>query len=254
MFIFTQVYYTKMKNLTIRTLQYLLGFKTYLFLFALFTFYKLKWDKNEKDFLKLIELISDDGLILDIGANIGVMTAYLALKRRNSIVFSFEPIPHNYNILIKIISFFSLSNVKTFNIALSDKAGKLEMIMPIINGTKKHGLCHVKTDGEIKYANFEEFNIEKQKLDNLEQIKNTELKISAIKIDVEGHELSVLKGSIKTLLKHKPVIYCELWPGEERTNTITFITELGYTTKVVVKNKLIDFTNQVSQNFFFISK
>ena len=33
--------------------------------------------------------------------------------------------------------------------------------------------------------------------------------ISFIKIDIEGHELSAIEGSIKTIIKNKPVIWIE---------------------------------------------
>ncbi len=113
-----------MKNTIIQILQKILGFETYIFIFSILVILKLRWDKNEKDFLKLFDLIKEDGLVLDIGANIGVMTAHFARRLKESTVFAFEPIPYNVKTLSKIIRLFKLSNVKVYNIALSDVEGK----------------------------------------------------------------------------------------------------------------------------------
>lgn len=47
------------------------------------------------------------------------------------------------------------------------------------------------------------------KLINLDNFLKSEKKISLIKIDVEGHELSALKGMSKTILENKPLILFE---------------------------------------------
>ena len=53
-------------------LQKILGFSTYLYVFALFVIVKIRWDKKENDFFHFMKLIPEGGLILDLGANIGV--------------------------------------------------------------------------------------------------------------------------------------------------------------------------------------
>jgi hypothetical protein len=58
-----------------------LGLDNYLFLFSLFIIKKLRWDKNEKDFIHFLNLLPREGIVLDIGANIGVMSYYLARDR-----------------------------------------------------------------------------------------------------------------------------------------------------------------------------
>jgi hypothetical protein len=62
-------------------------------------------------------------------------------------------------------------------------------------------------------------------------------KIDLIKIDVEGHELNVLKSGKETILKYKPVILFECWDNEsphwnDIPNTsvelMNYIKSLGY--------------------------
>lgn len=240
-----------MKNIIIGLLQRLLGFKNYLFVFALFTFAKLKFDKNEKDFFKLLSLINSDGIILDIGANIGVMTAHFARKFKNSTVYSFEPIPGNFETLNRVAKFLNLKNVHPFQCALSNYNGSINMIMPVINQAKKQGLSHVVHNNDNTEPG-DIFEVPVKKLDNFTEFFNTQKRVTAIKIDVEGHELNVFKGAINLVNKHKPIIYCELWPNQQRAQMISFMQTLNYIPKVVVKNQLHDFENQNTQNFFFV--
>lgn len=239
-----------MKNKIISTLQRIFGFENYLFIFSLFIYYKLKWDKNEKDFLRLFDIIQDDGIVLDIGANIGVMTAHFAKRLKKTKVFSFEPIPYNIKTIKRIVKFFKFNNVRVYEYALSDYDGSIDMILPIIDSAKKQGLSHVVTDSDNETGEF--FRVPVRKLDNINELVLSDRKITAIKIDVEGHELSVLKGAVELIKKNLPVIYCELWPGDQRKEMFDFMKSLSYSPKVIQNNILADFDNQHTQNFFFV--
>ena len=66
----------------------------------------------------------------------------------------------------------------------------------------------------IKLQSFDGADsIEKITIDSL-YLEN----VSLMKIDVEGHELSVLKGAEQTILKNKPVIILEILGGVYRCN------------------------------------
>jgi hypothetical protein len=45
-------------------------------------------------------------------------------------------------------------------------------------------------------------------------------------MDVENHEIYVLKGAINTIKKHKPVIYAEI-SNPETSEVVKFIENLG---------------------------
>jgi FkbM family methyltransferase len=240
-----------MKNIVIKLLQRILGFENYLFIFAIWIIRKLPFDKNERDFIHLFTLLPDGGTVLDIGANIGVMTTHFSKRLPFSQVFSFEPIPQNINTLKRIVRHYKLQNIKIFEFALGEKFGQVDMIMPIINNAKKHGLSHILPPGAHAESGIE-FKVEVKCLDDVPEIINIQRPITAIKIDVEGFELPVLKGAKMTIKKHRPVIYCELWDNKDRRNTISFLSKLGYKTKVMKRNKLVKYKNQKTQNFFFI--
>jgi FkbM family methyltransferase len=242
-----------LKDKIIYILQRIFGFDNYLFIFAIFVIIKLRWDKNERDFLRIFSLIPKEGIVLDIGANIGVMTTFFSRKLPKAKVYSFEPIPQNNKALKRIIRFLKLRNVTVFDFALGNKQEQLCMIMPVVNDAKKQGLSHIKADSKsTRDEKGEEFEVQVNTLDEMPEIINAKASITAIKIDVEGFELNVFKGAEKMLLKHHPIIYCELWPGDDQLKTIHYLQSLNYSPKVIVRNTLVDFTGQRVQNFFFV--
>jgi len=245
-----------MKSLIKKLLQALLGFDNYLFIFSLFTFYTLRWNKNEGDLLYFLKLIPKNTAVLDIGANIGIMTVHLAKTFKSSTIYSFEPIPNNLKTLQRIIRFFHLNNVKVFDIALGNESGSVEMVMPVLNSIKMQGLSHVVHESIDELNDGEKFKVEVQKLDEIEEFKNPGFKIGAIKMDVENFEFFVMDGGRELLKKHRPIIYTELWENKNRENCFQLIDELGYEIKVLSNKKLTDFNTSIhkTQNFFFIPK
>ena len=126
----------RMKNTAKYILHKLLGFKNYLFIFSLYKILTLRKDKNEKDFFAFLHLLPENTAVLDIGANIGIMTVHLARTIKGVTVYSFEPMPNNIGAFKRIIKYFKLDNVKLFEIALGNTEGEVEMVMPIISNVK----------------------------------------------------------------------------------------------------------------------
>lgn len=243
-----------MKVLIKKILQKCLGFHTYLFVFALFCIKRLKWDRKERDFLHFLKMVPNRGTVLDIGANIGIMTVHLAKKLKDSKILAFEPNPDNNKILQRILRYYGLKNTETMEIALSDHSGNITMIMPVIKNVKMQGLCHVSDDNTVEHEVGVRFNVATKTLDEIApSIKNAP--VVAIKIDVENHEYQVFNGAENLLRKDMPLIYCELWENENRTKCIQLLEGLGYSTHVLAGNGLVKFDQAIhkQQNFFFIN-
>jgi hypothetical protein len=61
--------------------------------------------------------------------------------------------------------------------------------------------------------------------------------LSFLKIDVEGHEIEVLKGAINTIKLHKPIILCEVWDNTEARMEFRQIMEsMDYEYKFLFKH------------------
>ena len=85
-----------------------------------------------------------------------------------------------------------------------------------------------------------------EKLDNI-QIKN----IGFIKIDVEGHELEVIKGAKETINKYNPILLVEIEKrhSKESEETINFINNLGYECFFTSEKNLIPINKLKDKSF-----
>lgn len=149
----------------------------------------------------LIDLIGKmkNPLVLDIGANIG--NHALAFATRAAAVHAFEPIPAIFRLLEQNIRQNRLANVHAHCCALSDAPGTATIYM-------------VK-DGNAGASSFDQRQqgtepIEVSKLTGDEFVRSRQIgKVSLIKIDVEAHEVFVLKGLMQTLRRDLPWITLE---------------------------------------------
>lgn len=243
-----------MKTFVKYILQKTMGLKTYLYVFALFIVVKIRFDKKEKDFFHFMNLISDDGIILDLGANIGVTSYHLAKRFPASKILSFEPLTLNINTLKRIKRRFKLLNIKEYQLAVGDKQGTLEMVMPVVNNVPMHGLSHVVNNDKNGNNQGFKYKVPVVKLDDFDDILTASEKVNAIKIDVENFEYFALKGAKNILEKFHPIIYCELWENDNRKKCIDLLNNIGYKAFILNKNNLVEFEKATikKHNFFFL--
>jgi FkbM family methyltransferase len=245
-----------MKALIKKVLQFLLGYQNYLFVFSLFTIYTLRWKKDEGDFMRMLELLPDGGVILDIGANIGIMTVHFGRKFPASSIYAFEPDPQNILALQRVVRFFRLKNVKIVETALANYDGQARMVRPVIHSVKMQGLTHIVVNGDRNDPAVEgdEFIASVHKLDSYPQFLDKSIRVTGIKADVENFEYFVLDGARQLIGKHKPVIYCELWRNERRDLCIQMMKELGYSVNVLQRKKMVLYDQEKHQkdNFYFL--
>ncbi len=184
----------------------------------------------------LSQLPKDDFVFFDIGANsglYGIATAHLFPKSR---VFSFEPLTE-YIKIIKENAFLNRleDRYQYFETALgeTETTGNIELA----------GSGSSLTPGFLgKNSNNETREIKISSLDKLQQKENIPLP-DFIKIDVEGFELSVLKGSSETLKQSKPLLFIEIantlrrghdtYVNKEAKQVFDLLLSLGYNGYVV---------------------
>jgi FkbM family methyltransferase len=78
------------------------------------------YEKDTIDFL--VRSIPTDGILLDIGANIGSVCLPVAKKRNDITIFSIEAAKSIFEMLKRNIDLNGLHNVKAFHVALSEHA------------------------------------------------------------------------------------------------------------------------------------
>ncbi len=243
-----------MKTFTKYILQKILGFQRYLYLFALFVIAKIRWDNKEKDFFHFMSMLPEKGTVLDLGANIGVTSYHLAKALPKSIIYSFEPMEINMNVLRRIKNKFGLKNIREYQLAAGDENTQLEMVMPVIEKVPMHGLSHA-VHKDIRENNTGlQFTVPMIRLDDFMELKTTALRITGLKIDVENFEYYVLRGAENIIKNHQPVIYCELWDNDNRKNCIDFLNKMDYSAFVLHKKELVPFNavKHHKHNFFFV--
>lgn len=245
-----------MKHRIKRLLQSLLGFEHYLFIFALYKILTLRFDKGEGSFLQFLDFVPDDGLVLDIGANIGIMTVRLARKAQRGVVHAFEPMPVNFRVLERVVRWFGLKNVVLHRWALGVETSEVEMVMPIVDSVRLQGLSYV-VGGGAEPLPGELVRVPCKRLDELENLFPEGMPVAAIKIDVQDFEYQVFDGARDLLRRFRPAIYCELGQGENRTRTLALFADLRYEFKVLRSGGLVAFDSIVHAdewNFFLLPR
>lgn len=154
---------------------------------------------GEKAFIKYMKAKNgfNDGVILDVGANVG---HYAIMLRRNNIrlpIFAFEPHPVAYKKLEQAASLHQFIPVKRGAGEVSTKA----VIYDYAGNTgSEHASMYKEVISELRNSAVEEVNIDLVAIDHF-VTENNISKIALLKIDTEGHELNVLKGARMTLAK-----------------------------------------------------
>lgn len=176
-------------------------------------------DRGEPELRLLPFLVDKNKAAIDVGANTGLYTYFLSQLAKN--VYSFEPHKKLADFLVKATD----KNVTVFNKAVSNDNSEHVFYTPVINGKKSLNIASFDRES-IKQYECEEEIIKSVQLDELDLED-----IGFIKIDVEGHELSVLKGAVKTINKFRPVMLIEILPdGKKLTDdkTVAFMREQKY--------------------------
>lgn len=136
--------------------------------------------------------ISDVKTVIDLGSNIGVSVIYFAIKYPEAIIYAIEPDKNNYERLLKNVTQFN--NVKTFNLAISDKNGE-ERIW-------RYKGSHISSS-LIKRGEQDDFiSISTMKLDSFLEKEDLQ-SVDLLKCDIEGAEFLVFKNFFsKEKVKH----------------------------------------------------
>jgi len=170
--------------------------------------------KTEKQlYNELVDELQPTDVFYDIGANLGFFSALAGVKGAK--VFAFEPNPLTFNQLNQNLD---ANNVEyqLFQIALSDFEGKARLS----RGRGPNPMAKLDENGG--------YRVEVKEGDSLDIPKP-----DVVKIDVEGHELEVLKG-IKGILKNtRPVILYEVHSHQQVKKIDNFLEKMGYNTELL---------------------
>ena len=187
--------------------------------------------------------------IIDVGASDGIASKFFSRKLNVNKLICFEPyIPY-----VKILKKLGIENIKIYPYGI-DKYNKYYNVffprykffsknLDLITYTfydKKKLIKQINLDFVFK-KNIE---IVKQKI-YLKKIKNIKTKIHFIKIDVNGHEFSVIKGLEEIIKRDKPALMIET--GEDIKNIERFLKKYNFK-KYLFSNKKCKFF-EIKKNY-----
>lgn len=178
-------------------------------------FYFGAYEYEELSFFK--KYIDKESIVLDIGANTGHHSLFFSRYGRQ--VYSFEPYDKMFHILENRIYDNNIQNIQTFNYGLGDSNQSLDFFAP--EGKNKGIGSFVKSEVGKSIG-----KLEIKKGDDIVSDLNVS-RVSFIKIDVEGMEISVLQGLLHTINTHKPVMFIEMSPESQHTIYNEFKSKLG---------------------------
>lgn len=239
--------------------KYFVPLKFYYYYFRLFL---------EPEIKLLSRFVKKNDTVIDVGGNWGSYSYYFSLLKVKLKIF--EPNIYCFNILNSWAK--NKKSVTVFNKALSNKEGKVYLNIPFDKNTLHHASGSISSSENKNFPtklSIIKQKVKKKKLDSY-NFKN----VNFIKIDVEGHELEVIKGSIKTILKFSPTLLIEIEQRHHKRKNIKFIfkkiLDFGYDGFFYKDKKFISINefdikkhqqlknlgkkNNYINNFFFIKK
>ena len=193
----------------------------------------LRGHAHEAAEVKFLQSIVREGAkAIAVGAGIGITTMAIAKKvGRNGKVYAFEPHPRYFTILEENLSFNQLNNVKAFEVALTDHAGKTDFFQ------KEFSSGIVSAEGveklEVASTTIDKF-LNEQKVQG----------IDVIDMDCEGSELLVLRGAEKALRTNRVKIFCEIHHeflrhlGQSVADVVEYLQDLGFEVHSVSPSEL----------------
>jgi FkbM family methyltransferase len=166
---------------------------------------------------------------VDVGAHIGSIIAQVRHEDPSINIVAIEAIPEKVLNLRRRFPFVDLHGC-----AVGETTGEISFFID----TKRSGYSSLAKPTETDEKSKVEIKVAIEKLDNL--VKAVD--VDAIKIDVEGAELGVLRGSVNILKRCRPIVMFESGPtgndglGYTKEEILNFLNSLDFS--VIVPNRL----------------
>jgi FkbM family methyltransferase len=211
-------------------------------------------DYETQDGAMLLALVDDGMTFFDVGANLGWYGLHVAKLFPNCQVFAFEPVPRTFSFLERNVAHNAAANMRFFPFGLfSENDERAFSVDPFSSGAASAAAMTGVTGEQQQCA--------VRKMDDVVAELGIE-KLDYIKADVEGAELFVFQGGIKTITRSKPIIFAEMLRkhaatfGYHPNAIIELLRGVGYGCFVCNGDGLSEFREMTEQtvetNFVFL--
>jgi FkbM family methyltransferase len=163
------------------------------------------------------EQLPEDGVMYDIGANLGTVTIPIARQRPRARLFAFEAQPAIHHLLVRNVGLNGLTNVQVFHCAVGERDGEIAFPAPPLTSTGNFG--GIGRDAKVKQMG----TVAMRRLDSLGLPPP-----NLVKIDVEGFDLEVVEGGLGLVRRHKPVLFYEALRASKTAELNLLLHDVGY--------------------------
>lgn len=170
--------------------------------------------ENELRYLSTV--IASGETAIDVGANSGLYSYKLSKQFQKVLAFEIN------DDLTQELSAYNPGNIQIINQGLSSRSDRAVLYIPVLEGRPLTGWASLQPGNCPNAQEHVEKSVEICQLDTF-QLQS----VSFIKIDVEGHEVEVLKGACETIKRHRPHLMIEI--KEENLECVSkFFEVLSY--------------------------
>jgi len=172
-----------------------------------------------------MKLAARSGLVLDIGANIGIFTLLACLSGPQVRVISFEPSPEVFSRLRGNVEANGWSDrCELRNEAASDRQGSAAFDAGRVRNSSRAGISTMR----VIPGSPEGENLIEVRVNTVDAACAGKGKVGLAKIDVEGHEDAVLRGMAGVLEEHRPDLIVECLEDGPYREVMGILLPLGY--------------------------
>ncbi len=187
-------------------------------------------DALYRDFVARITRASQ---VLDIGAYVGLFTVGAALRAGRGRVIAFEPTPASAALVRRHALLNGVAGrVRVVEAAVGREAGTTQLHLPPNANMASLVRANTLTLNAWDTSAVRALTVALTSLDTFAASEASAPEV--VKIDVEGAELDVLTGGRDMLLRHRPLVFCEIHPSElagfgaTPADVHAFMDNLGY--------------------------
>jgi len=198
---------------------------------------RARFRDERQEIRALISAVRPGDIAVDCGAYKGSYLWSLSRAVGPGRVVAFEPQASPVRYLQEVVARRGLRNVTVENKAVSNREGRMTLRLP--GGSASPGASL-----EQEFADDPDCATEEVEVVSLDgYFGDTTQRIAALKIDVEGHELSVFEGSERLIEKHSPVIVFECEErhlvGHSVADVLRWLQDRGYDGSFVRMGRLM---------------
>ena len=160
-----------------------------------------------RNIFAIIETLPTDAIIVDGGTNAGFFTIPVAYMTRhfNTRIIAFEPQRQLFQAVGGSLALNGYRNVFLHNVGLGAEPGIAELPAIDYSVTQDFGTVSLSNETTV-----DEDGWMNDRVVDITSIDAMDLpRLDFFKLDVEGYEVPVLTGALKTIKKHRPWIWVE---------------------------------------------